>query len=324
MLKAWKEFRRGKRKKIDVALFETHLEDNILELRELLVNKTYKPDKYTSFFVCDPKRRHIHKASVRDRLLFQAVFRVLYNIFDPTFIHTSYSSRIGKGTHAGVMKFEKYARRVSVNFTQNSFVLKCDIKKFFDSINHTVLLGLIKRKIMDQDALCLIEKIIDSFSVMQGKGLPLGNVTSQLFANVYLNELDQFVKHVLGAKYYIRYCDDFVILHRDVEFLKKALQSIAIFLGDKLFMNLHEHKISIRKISQGTDFLGYVSLPNYRVLRTKTKKRMLRKIENLKSLLEKNKITEVFFKNSLASYIGILKHCRGFNIEERIAKMMYL
>lgn len=142
--------------------------------------------------------------------------------------------------------------------------------------------------------------------------------------NVYLNELDQFVKHVLGAKYYIRYCDDFVILHRDVEFLKKALQSIAIFLGDKLFMNLHEHKISIRKISQGTDFLGYVSLLNYRVLRTKTKKRMLRKIENLKSLLEKNKITEVFFKNSLASYIGILKHCRGFNIEERIAKMMYL
>lgn len=275
---AWQEFRRGKNKKFDVQEFEFNLEDNLFKLHEDLKSGIWQHSHYTAFNVCDPKLRRIHKACVCDRVLHHAVFRILYSIFDKSFIFDSYSCRLDKGTHRAVSRLEGFCGQASQNNTRNAFVLKCDIKKFFDSVDQEILLGLINRKIKDERTISLIKIIIESFATLSGKGLPLGNVTSQLFANIYLNELDQFIKHKLGIKFYLRYCDDFIVLNENKEYLETLVVLIDKFLYDNLKLNLHPDKIEIRKYYQGIDFLGYVILPYCRVLRTKTKRRMIKKI----------------------------------------------
>lgn len=302
---AWKKFRKGKRSKKDVSLFELNLENNIFKLHEDLLSGKWSPEPYIFFQVQDPKLRKIHKASVRDRVLYQAIYQKLYKIFDKSFIYDSYSSRDIKGTHRGVRRFNQFARKSTGNYNKNTFVLKCDVRKFFDSINHEILLKLIKKRCKDRCFLNLIEKIIHSFKFSKGKGLPLGNVTSQIFANIYLDELDQFIKHKLKAIYYIRYCDDFVIICPSLEVLKSYIIEIFNFLKNNLLLSLHPNKISIRKIIQGVDFLGYVSLPHYRVLRTTTKRRMFKKVS----------------KTNLQSYFGILSHCRSFKIRNLVYKI---
>ncbi|MEK7628991.1 MAG: reverse transcriptase domain-containing protein [Patescibacteria group bacterium] len=293
---AWREFKRGKKKRLDVQEFEFNLEDNLFQLRNELKNKIYQHNKYIPFYVTDPKLRHIHKATVRDRVLHQAVFRVLYPIFDKNFIFDSYSCRINKGTHRAITRLESFCHKLSQNNSKTIFALKCDIKKFFDSIDQNILASLIQAKVKDDNATWLVDVIIKSFP----KGLPLGNVTSQLFANIYLNELDQFIKHKLKEKYYIRYCDDFIILGENLNVLQRLSKKIDEFLGKSLKLSLHPNKIIMRKYIQGIDFLGYVILPNHRVLRTKTKKRLLKRIN------DKNK----------PSYLGVLKHCSGYNIRK--------
>lgn len=215
MFLAWNEFKRGKSKKRDVREFELSLEDNIFQLHADLVAGIYRHSPYMAFYITDPKLRHIHKAEVLDRVLHHAIFKILYPIFDPTFIFDSYSCRFGKGTHQAVKRFQKFTETLSRNNSRDIFVLKCDIKKFFDSVRHGILLDLVQEKIKDDDALRLVKKVISSFEKTPGAGLPIGNVTSQLFANVYLNKLDYFIKHNLRAAYYIRYCDDFIILDTD-------------------------------------------------------------------------------------------------------------
>ncbi len=318
---AWREFRKGKSKKLDVQEFEFNLEDNLFQLHQELKVKTYQHYHYTAFNICDPKPRRIHKACVRDRVLHHAVFRVLYPLFDKGFIHDSYSCRLGKGTHRAVSRLEKFCRQLNQNNHKNIFALKCDIRKFFDSIDQDVLLELISRKVKDNGTLWLLEKIVKSFEKDAGKGLPLGNVTSQLFANIYLNEIDQFAKHGLEVKYYFRYCDDFVILGKDKEDLSGLIPLIGDFLKDKLKLTLHSDKIIIRKHLQGIDFLGYVVLPYYRVLRTKTKRRILRKLKNKYQGLENNAISKESFNQALQSYFGVLKHCCGYKIEKAIVEI---
>ncbi|MEK7565090.1 MAG: reverse transcriptase domain-containing protein [Patescibacteria group bacterium] len=296
MFLAWREFKKGKRKRLDVQEFEFNLEDNLFQLHNELKDKTYQHGRYIPFYVTDPKLRHIHKATVRDRVLHQAVFRVLYPIFDRNFIFDSYSCRVGKGTHKAVSHLETSCRKLSQNNSKTIFALKCDIKKFFDSIDQNILTNLIQTKIKDANVIWLVEVIIKSFS----KGLPLGNVTSQLFANIYLNELDQFVKHSLKEKYYIRYCDDFVILGENPNILQGLSKNIDEFLEKSLKLSLHPNKIIMRKYIQGLDFLGYVVLPSHRVLRTRTKHRMLKKVNT----------------KNLASYLGVLGHCNGYNLKK--------
>lgn len=322
MLAAWREFRRGKRAKSDVQQFEFNLEDNLFELRDSLFSKTWRHGPYHAFYVRDPKLRHIHKATVCDRVLHQAVFRVLYSIFDRMFIFDSYSCRVGKGTHRAVSRLETFMRKVSRNHRRTVFALKCDVRKFFDSVDQGILLRLIQKKILDADALWLVQQIVRSFETRPGRALPLGNVTSQLFANIYLNELDQFVKRELRERYYIRYCDDFIILHEDADYLRVLAERINFFLRDALRLELHADKIIIRKHTQGIDFLGYVVVPHYRTLRTKTKRRMLRKLNERKLSLYQGVITETSFNQTIQSYLGVLKHCRGYTIKKVIWKMI--
>jgi retron-type reverse transcriptase len=319
---AWQEFKRGKTGKFDVQEFAFNIEDNIFKLHYELKQKTWRPDPYISFYVRDPKLRHIHKATIFDRTFNQALFRVLYQIFDKTFITDSYSCREEKGTHKGVLKLQGYIQKITHNYHKPAYALKCDVRKFFDNIDHDILFDLIKERVCDPDVLSIINLIIKSFKTNPNKGLPLGNVTSQLFANIYLNELDQFVKHVLKVKYYLRYCDDFIILENDSELLQVYIHKIAIFLKERLRLQLHPNKITMRKCTQGIDFLGYVVLLNHITLRTKTKKRIFKKVRFLWKQLDKNLISREIFDQTIQSYLGVLAHCNGYKIQQEIAKII--
>lgn len=232
LLDAWKEFKRGKKSKSDVQLFSRDLMANILSLHRELSTKTYKHSSYFAFNISDPKPRNIHKALVKDRLLHHALYRHLYPYFDKTFIDNSFSCRNNKGTHKAMDRFRYFARKVSKNNTKTCWVLKCDIRKFFASIDQSILLEILQRHIEDKDILQILTVIIKSFhSTKNGKGLPLGNLTSQLFVNIYMNRFDQFVKHRLKAKYYIRYADDFVVLSEDKNLLTKVLMEVKHFLN---------------------------------------------------------------------------------------------
>ncbi len=181
--------------------FSLNLENELFALHDDLVQERYCHGSYAGFYLHDPKLRHIHKASVRDRIVHHVVMRAIEDKFEPGFIHDSYSSRINKGTHRAVERFRKFAWKLSRNDTKTVWILKCDICRFFDSVNHAILTRLIRRRVKCPKTLQLLDTIIDSFSVSSGKGIPLGNVTSQLFSNIYLNELDQFIKRRLRIKY---------------------------------------------------------------------------------------------------------------------------
>ncbi len=283
---------------------------NIFLLHQELAAKTYRHSPYEAFNISDPKPRDIHKASVRDRLLHHAIYRKLYPFFDKKFIADSYSCRIGKGTHRAINRFRAFAYKESQNHTKTVWVLKCDVRKFFASIDQAVLLMILARHISDKDTFALLSEIIGSFnSGNEGVGLPLGNLTSQLFVNVYMNEFDQFAKRKLRAKYYIRYGDDFVILSQDKEWLKSILPKINSFLSEKLCLILHPKKVSIRTIDSGVDFLGWVHFSDHRVLRTTTKRRMFRRTAGLE---EDDPVVQ--------SYIGLTSHGNAQKLRDRLRR----
>jgi len=297
LLSAWREFIRGKRSKLDVQEFSLHLMDNILQLHADLTNKTYRHGPYQSFHVNDPKPREIHKAIVRDRLVHHAIYRVLYPFFHQTFIADSFSCQLTKGTHKALNRFRCFAYQVSKNNTHTCWVLKCDIKKFFASISHLILLDILKNRIPDKRIIWLLEQVIDSFySTCPDVGLPLGNLTSQLLANIYLNEFDQFVKQQHKVTYYLRYADDFVILLDNRQQLETILPSLADFLWNHLRLTLHPQKVFIKTPTSGVDFLGWVHFADHRVLRTSTRHRMIRRLQ------------KSFSTDNLNSYLGLLKH----------------
>ena len=308
LLEAWKEFVCGKRARKDVQEFERNLMANIILLHRELAAKIYTHSAYQAFRISDPKPRDIHKASVRDRLLHHALHRVLSPFFIKTFISDSNSCQIGKGTHRALKRFEQFTRAVSQNNTRTTWVLKCDIRKFFANIDQTILLNIISKYIPDQDITWLLSVIVGSFdSGTKGVGLPLGNLTSQLLVNIYMNEFDQFVKHKLKAKHYIRYADDFIVISLDRAYLNSILPLMHDFLGKKLKLSMHPNKISISTVASGVDFLGWVHFPDHRVLRAATKRRMFRGIE-----VQQGK------EETVQSYIGLLSHGNGWKLQQEV------
>ncbi|MFA6973916.1 MAG: reverse transcriptase domain-containing protein [Parcubacteria group bacterium] len=281
-----------------MADFSLHFMDNILTLQNELKNKTYRHGGYQAFKINDPKPRDIHKASVRDRLVHHAIHRILYPYFDQKFIFDSYSCRDEKGTHKAIDRFRRFAYIVSKNHTRTCWILKGDIRKFFANIDHEILKDILAKHVGDKNVLWLLSQVIDSFKTM-GKnavGLPLGNLTSQLLVNIYMNEFDQFAKRELKIHFYIRYADDFVIFSESKRYLESIIPRISEFLKTELGLSLHPDKLFIKTLNAGMDFLGWVNFPYHRVLRTSTKRRMLR---NLK---QKPK------SETVASYLGLLSH----------------
>jgi retron-type reverse transcriptase len=272
-------------------------------------------------------------------VLHHATFAVLNKIFEPTFINDSFSCRIGKGTHKGVERVADMLRATSKNNTRMCYALKCDVRKFFDSIDHEVLMSTLSRRIKDTKTVSLLERIIESydmsgtlrerereresktlplFSINTNKGVPIGNLTSQIFANIYMNEFDQFVKHGLRVKNYARYTDDFIIISEDRKYLEDSLPKLQEFLRERLKLELHPNKISIRKFHEGVDFLGYVIFPHYRLLRAKTKKRILRNVRKKMECHQKGLISENNLNQSMQSYLGVLSHANTYELTENL------
>ena len=309
---------------------EYTLKKNIFELYHDLVAGRYSHAKYQAFYIQDPKLRHIHKAQVRDRIVHQAVYSALTKIYEPVFVNDSYSCRVEKGTHKAVQALSDMARKMTRNYTSPCYALKCDIRKFFDSVDHSILLSLIAEKVKDERAMELFQEIVESFAgykdyVREGAGIPIGNLTSQIFANIYLNELDQFVKHELREKFYARYADDFVILSPNKEYLQSLIPQLESFLEERLKMQLHPHKVELRNFYQGVDFLGYVLFPQHKILRTNTKHRMLKKMNRcfMNFIHEKIEFTEM--NSVFQSYFGIMSHgnCEKLCLDVKKEYWMY-
>ncbi|MEK7536037.1 MAG: reverse transcriptase domain-containing protein [Patescibacteria group bacterium] len=304
---AWQKFiRGGKRKKSDVMIFERNLERNLFELQEKIKTGTYKHSLYDTRLIRDPKERVISAAPVCDRVVHQALDNVIKFTFETCYIYDSYACRIGKGIHKASYRLRRLLQKASRSNTRSVYGLKCDVRKFFDTINHEILLRLLKRRIISPGVLQIIEHIIKSFEKTPGRGIPLGNLSSQLFANVYLNELDRFIKHELREKYYLRYCDDFIILSHDRAKLLNLVPKLRNFLKDALKLELHPKKVVVRSWRQGIDFVGYVHKPWAVLVRTKTKERMIKKVN------EKN----------INSYLGVAKHADSHELTQLLKNII--
>ncbi len=291
--------------------FEMHLEDNVFCLFEQLQIGKYTHSAYKRFVIFDNKKRDIYKAEIRDRIVHQIIYEYLLSIFEPTFISDSYASRIEKGQYKAIYAF-KYFVKLAGGRDGNCFVLKCDVRKYFDNIDHDILLGILEEKISGEKddsgkIFRIIKEIISSYSSGCGlnKGIPLGNVTSQVFANIYLNILDNYVKKELKCRFYVRYNDDLAIVSKNMKELEKIKNKIVDFIKQRLSLEIPLEKTSIRKVGWGVDFLGFTILPKAVLLRDKTK----------------SKIYSNISQKNIHSYFSILRHCNSYNLRNKILEM---
>jgi retron-type reverse transcriptase len=324
---AYRSARKHKTKKEYVIEFESNLRENLLQLQKELKNETYMPKPLRTFILRDPKTRKISKSAFRDRIVHHAIHQVIEPIFDKIFIYDSCANRKGKGNLFALKRFFKFKKEVSKNGKalsdspkDNNYIigycLKSDIKHYFQEVNQDILINILRRKIKDEKTINLINKILKNYSDKE-KGMPLGNLTSQFFANVYLNELDYFVKHKLKANYYIRYVDDFVILHNSKEQLEKWKKEIDNFLKENLKIELHPEKSRIIPLSRGVDFVGFRNFYYYRLLRKRNVKKMLIKIEQFKK-------GELSFEKLLESFQGWQAYSKWANSCKLREKITYL
>ncbi len=274
---AFKKAQKRKSNKPYVIEFKNNLDENLKLLREELLSEVYQPRPLRTFVIRDPKVRKIRKSYFVDRIVHHAICNILDPIFEKRFIYDSFANRLGKGTLNAIKRFDKFKQKVSKNNTRNCYVFKADVKHYFDEVNHSILIDILRKKINDEKLISLISKVLKNHS--DKIGMPLGNMTSQFFANCYLNELDRFVKNELKAKYYIRYVDDFVILDNDRNILESYKEKINIFLKEKLQLELHSTKSKILLLDRGISFLGFRSYPHHRLLRKANIRTMKKRID---------------------------------------------
>jgi retron-type reverse transcriptase len=307
--------RRNKRYHGDVLAFTADLGGNLACLQKRLMTKTYKTGAYKHFTVQEPKMRQVAALPFADRVVHHALCNIIEPVFERVFIHDSYACRIGKGVLSGVKRTTQFLRAVTRECPP-AYCLKCDISKYFPSIDHETLKQIIRKKISCRDTLWLISEIIDSTGAQ--KGIPIGNLTSQLFANIYLNELDHYMKDGLGVRYYVRYMDDFIILDPRKSYLHDLLDKIAMFLREKLKLSLNR-KTQIFPVKQrAIDFLGYRIWPDHRLLRKRNVKRMKRKIKAMMKGYAEGRIHIEDLRAIVMSWLGHAKHADTWRLRKRV------
>jgi retron-type reverse transcriptase len=318
---------RGKRFRDNVLEFNYHLEPELTKLQQELTQKTYRPGAYRTFRIFEPKPRLISAAPYRDRVVHHAVCNIIVPIFQQDFIPTSYANRIGFGTHRGLHQFTHHAR------TQ-PYVLQCDIKKYFASIDHQILKSLLRRKLKCQDTLWLLDTIIDASNAQEAvydyfpgddllsplsrsRGLPLGNLTSQFFANVYLNWFDHYVQKELRIGKYLRYVDDFALFSHDRQVLVDAKPQMEEYLAT-LRLKLHPHKTQLQATSEGMNFLGFRVLPNQIRVRNDNIRKGRRRLKEMKDAYLGGEITRPEMTQSLQSWFAHLAHGDTWQLRQQI------
>ncbi|MFA5104983.1 MAG: reverse transcriptase domain-containing protein [Candidatus Margulisiibacteriota bacterium] len=307
LLTAAGKAQKGKRFKDSTSRFNLDLENELVKLQQELQNQTYKMGPYRRFYVCDPKKRLISAAPYRDRVVQHALGNIIEPIFDDIFIYDSYACRKDKGSHKAVNRYTQFSRL-------NKYVLKCDVKSYFASIDHDILYSFILRKIKDRQVLWLVKSIIES---APSPGIPIGNLTSQTFANLYLNELDHYLKEVLKCRYYIRYMDDMVIFGNDKNELTGLKEIIRSYLK-KLKLDLHENKSQIYLTRKGVGFLGYKVYPTHRLIKKQNIKRFKIRMKKYLASLRTGLIDKVKIVQSVQSWLGYAVHADTYNLRNRI------
>ena len=321
LILAFKKAKRGKTKKYYVKQFQENLPNSLLDLQHELKIQAYEPKPLKTFILRDPKTRKISKSNFRDRIIHHAICNIIEPIFQKAFIHDSCANQKRKGNLFAIKRFYKFSKQISNNglilknkFNDTNYILgycfKADIKHYFQEVNHEILLKIIKRKIKDKETIQLMQCILKKASTQQlNKGMPLGNLTSQFFANVYLNELDYFIKHKLKTKYYIRYVDDFIIFSKSKEQLKIWKNNISNFLKQQLNLELHPQKSKIIPLSKGVDFVGFRNFYHFKILRRRNIKKMDTKITKykLKNLTKKEILSSFQGWNAYAKWANSYK-----------------
>lgn len=321
---AWREYRCGKKQRPAVRVFERNLEENLLLLISDLESGSYEHGSYKQFVIHDAKRRIISSPSVKDHLVHRAIYRVLYPLYNKIFFSCSYSCRENYGLHKCALATKKILQQDSNNYAKQIWVAHGDIKKCFDSINHEKLIELAGRRIKCERTMDLLRNIIASYDLSADRksprGIPLGNLTSQLFINIYMHELDFFVKQKLGIKHYLRYADDFLIVNQDRTTLDSWLDEIKHFLADNLFLEIPSDHLDIRNALSGIDFVGFKFLPNYFVIKPKSFERMKEKFVSLAKEYGQERIDIISLESAWQSYRGMLKYGCNYNKKQLLLK----
>ncbi len=313
MWTAYQKARRGKSKKSAIVRFSKNPEQRLVAIQRSLMDNTFTTSRYDTKWVYEPKARLIYVLPFApDRIVQHALMNILEPIWDGLFIYDSYACRVGKGLHAG-------SRRVMESVRQYKYCLKCDISKFYPSVLHDTLFEIINRKIKCSRTLNLLRDIV--YSMPGGRNIPIGNYTSQWFGNLYLNELDQYLKHEHRIKAYVRYCDDFVLFHDSRQFLAEMAVVIKEFVGSRLGLTLS--KCDLFPVNQGVDFLGYRHFRKYLLLRKNTAKRVKRRLALLPQLLRAEQINIESYRGLLMSTLGWLRwaNCHNLLLSLRVQEL---
>ena len=350
---AYYDARRNKRNSINALEFEINYEQNLWQLYQELKNGTYQIGRSLAFVVFDPVQREIIASPFRDRVIHHLLFNYINPIFEPLFINDSYSCRQGRGTSCGIKRVAHFIRSCSHNYRQNCFILKLDVAGYFMSINHQVLYEKVKGHLAEHNnkvnfdlnlVLGLLQKIIfhhytahcilrgsphdwqglprnkSLFYAPPGFGLPIGNLTSQLFSNIYLNDFDHDVKRRLKFKYYGRYVDDIIIIHPDQARLKIAINEISDYLAVNLGLKIHPRKIYLQPYYNGVDFLGALIRPYRQYVRSRTKNNFYHSMDKINTIflngnIDKKKSPKILA--SLNSYLGLIGQYNSYRLRHK-------
>lgn len=305
--------------------FSKNETDNLLHLQKELIDGTYKFGGYIEFKVFEPKERVINAPHYRDKIVQLALNTVLKEIYQPLFIYDTYSCLDDKGTHACVQRIRYFMRKAYWEYSDDAYIVKIDIKKFFYTIDREVLKRLYAKKILCKDTLALLYKIIDSAKAIDKLGLPLGNTISQISANVDMNETDQYAKRRLKLKYYVRYADDIIIIVKNKECAIKTLSEIKEYTESKLNLKLNMNKSKIFPINQGVNAIGFKIHPAHMLLRNDSKKRIKKKLRKFKDLLINEEITIEKVEQILNSWYGHAEQaCSYMFVQSLLEKFDYI
>jgi len=351
LFRAYIDCRNSKRNSLSALNFEIEYEENLLQLKEELENGTYSPKPSIAFIVNKPVKREIFAADFKDRVVHHWLINKLNPYLENHFIADSYSCRIGKGTHFGINRIDEFIKDCSKNYSEDAYILKLDVQGFFMHINRKILYKMLQNFILIQYkgfdkglVLEVTKKIIFNNAVLNCSikgnkndwsdlprnkslfhsppecGLPIGNLTSQIFANIYLHALDIFITQKIRNPYYGRYVDDFIIIHHDREFLKALIPQISNFLSIKLKLNLHPNKIYLQHYSKGVKFLGHIIKPNRIYISNRIKGNFFQAIHKQNRIIHNNRPTKeilIAFLNSMNSYLGLMKHTKSYKLRKR-------
>lgn len=320
---AYCKAKKGKQGNPKVLAFEENSRYNLCVLLRELREQTYTPRPLKRFVLRDPKTRVISVSDFRDRIVHHAIVNILHPIYEPLFIHDSYASRKAKGTLKALQRFDEFKRRVSKNNSRKCYVLKADVKHYFDTVDHELLITILKKKIQDTSFVQLIQKILDNHKSKENKkGMPLGNWTSQFFANIYLNELDLFIKKELKAKFYIRYVDDFVILHNSKQKLESYKTAVQDFLLQNLKLELHPNKCKIIPLNQGVNFLGFKVFYHHKTILKRNLQKLNKRLSELIADYKTKQGDINTISQVLEGWSGYAKQGNTYGLRKRLTKRL--